>query len=249
MQAIILAGGFGTRLSHVVPGVPKPMAPVAGRPFLAWFVDMLIEHGVSEVMLSVHHLKEQIIDFFGDSYQGIPIQYAVEEKALGTGGGIRFAMRQLAPSKPVLALNGDSIVMLDHQKLYKQHLQSVSKATLALREVADCSRYGRVMVDQKHITSFNAKGESGPGHINAGVYVLNPDVFDAYNLPQSFSIEHDLFGAHTESLKLGYYTGCDYFIDIGVPEDYHRAQTELPEVLKSCHPREGGDPCQAKRVM
>lgn len=233
MQAIILAGGFGTRLSHVVPGVPKPMAPVAERPFLAWFVDMLINRGVTEIMLSVHHLKEQIMDYFGESYRGIPIKYAVEETALGTGGGIRFAMRELAPTEPVLALNGDSIVMLDHQKLYEQHMQSGGKATLALREVPDCSRYGRVKTDSKHITSFNAKGESGPGYINAGVYVLNPDVFNTYDLPISFSIEHDLFGAHTESLKLGYYTGCDYFIDIGIPEDYTRAQTELPEVLNN----------------
>lgn len=231
MQAIVLAGGFGTRLKHVVSDVPKPMAPVADRPFLAYLLDYLISHGVDEVMLSVHHMRKQIMDYFGDTYTGVRVSYAIEEEPLGTGGGIRFAMEQLAPNKPVLALNGDSVVMLDHSKLYARHIQGAAPATLALRKVEDCSRYGQVKTEGNAITEFNASGEAGPGYINAGVYVLEPDVFERFDLPKSFSIEHDLFGAHVRELGLGHFPVDDYFIDIGVPEDYARAQKELPVKL------------------
>lgn len=231
MQAILLVGGFGTRLKHIVSDVPKPMAPIAGRPFLAYLFDYLIGHGVDEVVLSVHHMPEKISDYFGDHYQGIPVHYALEEAPLGTGGAIRYAMEKLQPSQPILALNGDSLVMLDHAAMYQQHLANNAGLTLALRHVPDRSRYGTVVVEDGIITEFTAAGSPEAGLINAGVYVLNPDIFEGYDLPQSFSIEHDFFGKHTAALQAQYVPVADYFIDIGVPDDYARAQVELPRKL------------------
>lgn len=231
MRAIILAGGFGTRLKHVVADVPKPMAPIAGIPFLAYLLDYLIDHGVDEVVLSVHHMHEHITRFFGESYKGVLVHYAIEDTPLGTGGAVRYALGLLDTSEPVLVLNGDSLVMLDHQAMFEQHCARDAVLSIALREVEDCSRYGAVITQGEHISCFSAEGSSGVGLINAGVYVLSRSVFDRYDLPEAFSIEHDFFAVHIENLKPYYYQADDYFIDIGVPEDYARAQTEIPTLL------------------
>jgi D-glycero-alpha-D-manno-heptose 1-phosphate guanylyltransferase len=225
MQVIILAGGFGTRLQAVVPDLPKPMAPVAGRPFLAYLMDNLRRYGASRFILSVHYKREKIIHTFGDVFNGIPIDYAVEETPLGTGGGILNAA-SFVTEDTALILNGDTFLDMDYAAFYGQVRHH--NLTLALRHVPDVSRYGRVAVKDAHITHFAEKGPSGPGLINGGVYGLNVPWFRGLNLPQAFSMETDFFYPKVADLKPHYITTDGYFLDIGVPEDYERAQTEIP---------------------
>ena len=225
MQVIILAGGFGTRLQAVVPDLPKPMAPVAGRPFLAYLMDNLRRYGASRFILSVHYKREKIIHTFGDVFNGIPIDYAVEETPLGTGGGIANAARYVTDDT-ALILNGDTFLAMDYAAFYEQARQH--NLTLALRHVPDVSRYGRLEVNQTHITHFAEKGPSGAGLINGGVYGLNVPWFRGLSLPSTFSMESDFFYPQVATLKPHYITTEGYFLDIGVPEDYERAQTEIP---------------------
>ncbi len=225
MQVIILAGGFGTRLQAMVPDLPKPMAPVAGRPFLGYVMDNLRRYGASRLILSVHYKRETIMGAFGDAFDGIPIDYAVEDTPLGTGGGILHAT-QYVTEDTALILNGDTFLAMDYAAFYEQARQH--NLTLTLRHVPDVSRYGRVAVNDTHITHFAEKGTSGLGLINGGVYGLNVPWFRGLSLPPAFSMESDFFYPQVETLKPHYTITDGYFLDIGVPEDYERAQTEIP---------------------
>jgi D-glycero-alpha-D-manno-heptose 1-phosphate guanylyltransferase len=231
MHAIILAGGFGTRLRSVVSDVPKPLAPIAGRPFLAWLIDSLEAQGVSSVTLSVYHEWEKIRDYFAANPASLPISYAVEEKPLGTGGAIAFAMRQHASDTSVLVLNGDTFVKADLSGLYQMHNASSANMSIVLREVPDSGRYGRVITEQSVVTSFKQGLPGEPGYINAGIYVLSPDIFEGYRMPEAFSFEQDFMQVHVKSLKPASFVADEYFIDIGVPDDYAKACTQLPDII------------------
>jgi D-glycero-alpha-D-manno-heptose 1-phosphate guanylyltransferase len=222
MEAIVLAGGFGTRLREAVPDLPKPLAPIAGRPFLAILMDQLIKSGVSHVVLSVGYMHEKIMSTFGDSYGGARISYFVEQEPLGTGGAIRSALT-CCETDTVLAMNGDSFSHFDLSGL----LTLLSSAPFAMGLVAmdDCARYGRVLVSDATVTGFQEKGFAGGGLINAGVYALSRTVFDSYGLPEKFSFETDFMMPFIADLKPPYQIADGLFIDIGVPEDFARAQT------------------------
>lgn len=228
MQAIILVGGFGTRLRALFPDLPKPMAPINGRPFLAYLLDSLQKQGITSVIFPVHYLREKIQDFFQDHYAGIKISYIEEPEPLGTGGAIVNALSLVQSSEPVFVLNGDTFVKLNYRKMFHQHAQTQSDLTLALRSVADCSRYGKVMTDDGYIIEFREKGEIGAGLINAGVYLINPGLFKQYNLGTQFSFEKEFLFPYLGQIKPQSFITDDYFIDIGVPEDYARANRELP---------------------
>lgn len=228
MKAIVLAGGFGTRLQAVISNVPKPMAPIVDQPFLAFLLSYLKKHGITHVILSVHFLREQIKTYFGSEFQGMRIDYVEEHEPLGTGGAIMHSLFFIEEREPVFVLNGDTFVKLDYKAMYEQHVARHSRLTFALREVADCTRYGKVVTDADHITGFQEKGSFGPGYINAGVYLINPDLFHAYPMPAKFSFEAEFILPYLSSLRLQYFMAKDYFIDIGIPEDYARAQRELP---------------------
>lgn len=232
MQAIILAGGFGTRLQSVVKDVPKPMADINGAPFLFYLLTHLKKFGVTDVVLSVGYLQEKIIQYFGDSFLSIKISYAREEKPLGTGGAILNSLKFIDQNKPVVVINGDTFLQVDYQKLFADHK---SKLTLVLRKMEDCSRYGRVVFDENFvIKSFaekSAKKESG--FINGGIYVLDPKVFAEFLLPENFSFETDFLMQHLQDIKPQAFTVDEYFIDIGIPDDYMSAQKELPKLIKN----------------
>lgn len=223
MKAIILAGGFGTRLRSVIQNVPKPMAPIHDKPFLAYLIDYLIEQGINEVILSVHYLREQIEAYFKDNYQGARIAYAVETEPLGTGGAIKHAFSLIKNTEPVFILNGDTFLKLDYQKMFAQHQQQKSELTIALREIQDCTRYGSVSLQENRIIAFKEKGEHASGWINAGVYLTNKNIFEKYPLPNRFSFETDFLFPYIQQLKPHAFCVNDFFIDIGVPEDYQRA--------------------------
>lgn len=227
-EAIILAGGFGTRLQGVVKDLPKPMAPVNGRPFLTYILDYLIEYGYTKVVLSVGYLHEKIEAFFGPQYKSLEIDYAVETEPLGTGGGILFAFSKCKTDN-VLVINGDTMFKVDLDEFERFHHERHSLLSIVLREVEDVSRYGSVVVGGNDmITLFSEKqATAGRGFINGGIYLIDRKLFDKYPQPQKFSFEKDLMTKfYTQEMFFGM-PSDGYFIDIGIPEDYERAQREL----------------------
>ena len=170
MEAIVLAGGLGTRLRPVLPDVVKPMAPVGGRPFLEFLLLRLAANGFSRVVLALGYRADSIRDHFGSNFAGMEIVDVVEETPLGTGGGMRLAMGK-CEADHTFVFNGDTFLDLDIATLEARWQRSRSIIIVA-REVPDTSRYGRLVVSGERVTSFLEKGEAGPGLINAGCYVL-----------------------------------------------------------------------------
>ncbi len=227
MQAIVLAGGQGTRLRPVIDSLPKPLAPVAGRPFLAHLLDRLERQAVDRVILSVGYMADRIVAAFGDRYRSLSIAYSVEEEPLGTGGGLRQAL-SLADAFPVFALNGDTIVELDFRAMAGTLAEAAADLAIALRRVPDAARYGRAHVEDGRIVGFAARGEgTGAGLINAGVYLFAADLLGDPALPDRFSFEREFLEPRAASLRPVAFETGGYFVDIGVPEDYARAQREL----------------------
>jgi D-glycero-alpha-D-manno-heptose 1-phosphate guanylyltransferase len=227
-EAIILAGGFGTRLQGVVKDLPKPMAPVNGRPFLTYILDYLIEYGYTKVVLSVGYLHEKIEEFFGNQYKSLEIDYAVETEPLGTGGGILFAFSKCETDN-VLVINGDTMFKVDLDAFERFHQEKEGMLSIVLREVEDVSRYGSVVIGGNYmITLFSEKQATvGRGFINGGVYLIDKKLFDKYPQQQKFSFEKDLMTRYyTQEMFYGM-PSDGYFIDIGIPEDYARAQREF----------------------
>lgn len=221
MQAIILAGGFGTRLQSVVKDIPKPMAPIHGKPFLAYLIEYLKSQGITRVILSVHYLREQIESFFGAHYQGIEVSYAVEEQPLGTGGAVLNAFQLIDSPQPVFVLNGDTFLKLNYLEMFAEHQQTLPMLTMALRKIQDCSRYGVVSLHDQTVVAFHEKGNVGSGLINAGVYLINPAIFKLFPVSMtSFSFEKEFLFPYIHQLKPHAFIVDDYFIDIGIPADY-----------------------------
>ena len=227
-EAIILAGGFGTRLQGVVKDLPKPMAPVNGRPFLTYILDYLIDYEYQRVVLSVGYLHEKIVDYFGEKYKTLEIDYAVEEEPLGTGGGILFAMSKCT-SDNVLVINGDTMFKVDLDAFEHFHQEKNSLLSIVLREVEDVSRYGSVTISKDNLIALFAEKQVtfGRGYINGGVYLINRKIFEKYPQPKKFSFEKDLMTKYYTQECFYAMPSDGYFIDIGIPEDYARAQREL----------------------
>lgn len=231
MEAIVLAGGLGTRLRSRVADRPKPMAEVAGKPFAAWLLDYLAGQGVTAIIFSLGYRGEVIADYFGTHCGGLAIRYAVEETPLGTGGAIHLALAE-SRQDPVWVVNGDTMLRLDYQAMWLAHHSGAEPPmTMALRRVDDTARYGTVNVSGDRVTGFVAGGTGGSGLINSGVYLLSPRLFDGHDLAAAFSLERDFLPLAARQGRIGAFVTDGWFIDIGVPEDYHRAQTELPAQL------------------
>jgi D-glycero-alpha-D-manno-heptose 1-phosphate guanylyltransferase len=228
MEAIILAGGFGTRLASRLQGVPKPMAMVAGRPFLEILLLQLRKAGCTRVILSVGHLHEVIQNHFGASFQEMQVDYVVETSPLGTGGAIRLALAQ-AREEAVLAMNGDTFRQIDYAGMMRFHRAEGAAATVAVVHQPDIARYGGVVVEQNRVVAFVEKGRSGPGWINAGAYMLSKNIEWPAHIGEKFSIETDFFMHEVARLRPAAYETSGYFLDIGIPEDLDRAQSELAE--------------------
>jgi D-glycero-alpha-D-manno-heptose 1-phosphate guanylyltransferase len=227
-EAILLAGGLGTRLQKVIPDIPKPMAPVAGKPFIEYVLDFLIKHQVRRFILSVGYKHESFASHFNDDYKGCPVLFSVENEPLGTGGGIRKAL-QFAEDSEVLVLNADTLFRIDLADMHNQHKKTNADLTIALRKMDDVSRYGCVDIDlDMRITGFSEKNtKTGAGYINGGIYIIKTDFFENIKLPEKFSLEKDCLEKYFATLKLYGFPSKGYFLDIGIPEDYERAQNEL----------------------
>lgn len=228
MEAIVLAGGLGTRLRQVVADVPKPMAPVAGRPFLEILLGSLAQKGFSRAVLSLGFMAEKITGHFGAHFKGLNLTYVVEDTPLGTGGAIRLAATACAQDH-VFIFNGDTYLDLEVE-LLEQQWQASRHPIVVGRQVPDTTRYGRLVVDGKRITSFAEKGIAGSGLINAGCYVLATDALAQLPLHQPFSIETDYLVPEVRRATVEVFETEGVFIDIGIPEDYARAQTLLADL-------------------
>jgi D-glycero-alpha-D-manno-heptose 1-phosphate guanylyltransferase len=232
VQAIILAGGLGTRLRSVVSDLPKTMAPIHDRPFLAYLLDALAGAEFDSVVLAVGYKSEPIRAFFGDNYRVLRLRYSKEDEPLGTGGAIRLAMdKTTAPH--VFVLNGDTYLELDHQAMMRTHLEAQAGLTMAIKQVHDAGRYGALDIDDGRIRRFCEKGRNGPGAINAGAYLIDRDLLSRYPLPLSFSFEVDFLAPRVNEIRPVAFWTEGMFIDIGVPEDYAHAQ-ELLGAERKC---------------
>ncbi|HEV8647282.1 MAG TPA: nucleotidyltransferase family protein [Burkholderiales bacterium] len=226
MQAIILAGGLGTRLRAARPDVPKVMVPVGSRPFLKILIDYLASQGIQSVILSVGYRHEAILEFFGSRHGSVSISYVIEDKPLGTGGAIRKALTQIS-AQAALVLNGDTFLRVDYRELVAAHRAAGAPLTIALKHVDDVSRYGSVALSGDRVAGFAEKLAAGPGLINTGVYVVDARIFDGFDLPESFSFERDFLYRTVVAIAPNGHIIDGYFIDIGVPEDYRRAIADL----------------------
>ena len=223
MEAIVLAGGLGTRLRSVVNDVPKPMAPVHGRPFLALVLDQLVEAGFATAILAVGYRHEAIRDCFGNGYRGLVLRYSVESEPLGTGGAMRLACRQ-AHGRDVFVLNGDTFLELDFVAMLDAHVRASARFSMAVCHVPDVARYGALEIDDGIVRGFSEKGRSGPGWINGGTYVLGAELRAQMQQEGAFSFEHDLLVPEVARIRPLAFRAPGRFIDIGVPQDYLRAE-------------------------
>lgn len=224
-EAIVLAGGFGTRLRQVVADVPKPMAPIAGRPFLEILLGSLARKGFARVVLSLGFMAEKISGHFGARFAGLDITSVVEDTPLGTGGATRLAATACTQDH-VFVFNGDTYLDLEVELLERQW-QAKRHPIVVGRQVPDTMRYGQLVVDGDRIIRFAEKGIVGPGLINAGCYVLPTDALAQFPVNQPFSIETDYLVPEVARATVEVFVTEGVFIDIGIPEDYVRAQTLL----------------------
>lgn len=222
-EAIILAGGLGTRLKSVISDIPKPMAPIHGKPFLEYLLSYLVKFKIKKAVLSVGYKYQNILDHFGNNYKGMELLYAIEDKPLGTGGGIRNAMYHINKNHFFL-LNGDTFYEVDLNKLYHLHIEEKANISLSLLPMEKFSRYGSVKVNGTRITEFMPKKFTKKGLINGGIYVVNQSVFQEYSPGNKFSFETDLLQVMCKKLNIHGYISEAPFIDIGIPEDYEKAR-------------------------
>jgi D-glycero-alpha-D-manno-heptose 1-phosphate guanylyltransferase len=229
-EAIILAGGPGTRLYPLTRTIPKPMVPIAEKPFLEYLLERLSKHGYSRVVLSLGYLGEQIESHFGSEWHELELLHAQEEIPLGTGGAIALALSYLR-SDYALVLNGDTFCAVDWQAMGRFHEIRKADLTIALKPMCNFQRYGNVKMFDGRITSFEEKQFVRAGQINTGSYILNRDLFAPFNLPEVFSFEIDFLQCRLNEVVAAAFMTDGYFIDIGVPADYDRAQLELPAMV------------------
>lgn len=230
-SAIILAGGFGTRLKGLIDDLPKPLAPVNHRPFLDYLLGYLSQQGIQKVCLSTGYQAEKISSQYGETYQGMELAYVTEVQPLGTGGGIRQAFSCIEHEE-CFVVNGDSFFGIGLEEFFRLHQTHGAQCSLALRQVENASRYGHIRIDQNYrINAFMEKSsEQQAGLINAGMYILNKQVF-LEHAPQegAFSIERDFFEKQCRNLLIKGFPFNGYFIDIGVPEDFAKAQDDFKQ--------------------
>jgi D-glycero-alpha-D-manno-heptose 1-phosphate guanylyltransferase len=227
MEVIILAGGLGTRLHEVVSDVPKTMAPVNGKPFLHYLLSWLKRYPVEKIILSVGYKSESVLKYFGNSFLNIPVEYVVEEKLLGTGGAVKYALKR-AEGDNILVLNGDTYFPIDLNRFFAFHSDNNYQFSVALKRMKNFTRYGSVDCRRNTIIRFNEKEFCPDGLINGGIYLVNRQFFGSRKLPEIFSLEKDLLEKEAGSSLIKGLIFDELFIDIGLPEDYKRAASVLP---------------------
>jgi mannose-1-phosphate guanylyltransferase len=228
-QALVLAGGEGTRLRPLTYTTPKPVMPLAGRPFLSFMLDWLHRHGIEEVILSCGFLSEDVRRVLGDIYDGMRLRYVIEEEPLGTAGPVRLAYDQGLLADRLLVLNGDVLTDMDLGAEVERHERAGARVTLALIPVEDVSSYGVVPTDAEgRVEAFLEKSE-GPAptnRVNAGAYVLERELVETISPGRPVSFEREIFPALVGQGLYGW-PAEGYWIDIGTPERYLEATYDL----------------------
>jgi D-glycero-alpha-D-manno-heptose 1-phosphate guanylyltransferase len=228
-DVIVLAGGKGTRLQSVISDVPKPMAPIAGKPFLWYLLNFLKKGGAKRIVLSVGYKKESIIDYFGHEFNKMQLVYAEENEPLGTGGAIAHAL-SLCESDNVLVYNGDTFFNAPCQDLLHFHIKENNAISIYLKEIENPDRYGTVTLEKNVISAFKEKQEGlKNGLINAGVYCFNKKAI-VFPKDKVFSFEKEILETYAKKQALGGLINNAYFIDIGIPEDYKKANETFEEL-------------------
>lgn len=231
LEAIILAGGLGTRLRPIVSDVPKPMASVIDKPFLHHLIQYIIKQGVTHIILSVGYKGDVIVDYFKHNPCGVEVSFAIEKEPLGTGGAIINGIQNCREDN-LFVLNGDTFFAMDYLAFSEHHDKSNTSLSMALRYLKQNKRYGRAVLHGGHIVKFESSSENKPGWINAGIYLIRKDLFKGFDLPERFSFEQDFIEANIQKLKpIGYQSDAE-FIDIGIPDDYLKASDFIKEVWK-----------------
>lgn len=230
---VVLAGGFGTRLREVVPELPKVLAPIRGRPFLEYVLDSLRKDGARSIILSLHYKAEEIQAFLNDYREyrldvNVTIQSIIEPRPLGTGGAIKYAIKNAGLAGPIAIMNGDTFV-----PGALKELSSVKHGPIAigLVKVSEVGRYGSITVNKENmVVAFGEKSAKGPGWINSGVYIIESDLMNSVS-EDAFSLERDVIPMHVKSRTVSAIKLSVPFIDIGIPEDYRRFENNLEEFL------------------
>lgn len=227
MEAIILAGGLGTRLRDAVPDLPKCMAPVAGKPFLDHVILEAQTNGVNRFIFSLGYMHEVIEKHLEKNFPELNYEVSIEEVPLGTGGGIQAACKFVHESNAIV-LNGDTLFRVDLRKLMNYHLRHKAICSLALKPMHNFDRYGVVKINKDgFIQAFEEKKPVKEGLINGGVYALNIASFLALQLPEKFSFEKDFLEKWLDSATMMGLIEDGYFIDIGIPSDFIKADKDL----------------------
>ena len=228
MQAILLAGGLGTRLRSVVNDRPKPMALIGDKPFMEYVVHELSRYGIDEIIFAVGYKGSMVEEYFGDGSRfGVKVSYAYEEELLGTAGAIKNAGR-FVTEDTFFVLNADTFYQMDYGRLLRVKAENRLAMALVLREVPDISRYGAAVLDGAMLAGFNEKtAEKRPGTINGGVYLMNRELLS--EIPEGkISLENEMIPKWmAEGKRLGGFVNDGYFIDIGIPEDYFKFQADV----------------------
>jgi len=227
MECIVLAGGLGTRLRSIVNELPKCMAPVAGKPFLYYIFTYLQRQNISHVIMSVGYKFEAVQTWIGQTEWPFAVSYAIEEEPLGTGGAIRLALQKTTKNH-VLIINGDTFFDVDVESLYNEHRTKKADLTIALKSMNKFDRYGNVLLnDRNQITSFMEKQFCEQGQINGGVYIINrnSNLMEDHNT--KFSFETEILQKHFSDHSFYGLISSSYFIDIGIPQDFEKANMEF----------------------
>ena len=237
--AVILAGGQGKRLKSIIKNIPKPMAKIRNKPFLEYLLNYWISQGIKKFILSVGYLADDIINYFGDKYKNAEIRYVVEERPLGTGGGLILCKKILPRDKPIIVLNGDTYFPINLQKLASQACKFKADWALALFRNNNQERYLVTKIDCNHkiyigndIPNKNQINLRRESFANGGIYWLKPDILSIFDFKKEFiTLEKDILGyLKHKNFNL---IGLDFkepFIDIGVPKDYLKAQSFISEI-------------------
>ncbi len=235
VTALVLCGGLGTRLRDINSELPKSMVPVAERPFLEYVCDYLLSQGVTKAIFAVSYKKEYIIEHFRYQYKNLDIAYSVESEPLGTGGAVKHAINQYSSNSNelFLILNGDTLMEYQLTDMLKKLHEQTTDLVMCLKYMEDTNRYGRVETRADKVTRFAEKQSGSSGLINAGVYLINTKLTQQFPQRASFSFEKDVLEKMVHSHCVMFTISTGYFIDIGVPKDYLKAQTDLSTLYEN----------------
>ena len=222
MKAIILAGGFGKRLGNLTLNTPKPMLEISNKPFISYLLDRLSYFKIDEVILCIHYQKDKFKQYFSRYNNKLKITLSEENKPLGTGGAIKNALKFIENDDPFLIMNGDSFLDIDLRILKKFHVSNNLDLTITIKRMNNCKRYGQIILNNNKISKFLYPGNNTSGYINSGVYITHRQIFKSTSLKSFFSFEKDFLKKSVNNVKSMCFKTDDYFIDIGVVEDYRK---------------------------